>query len=230
MEELHYQWLRRLGAGREQDALLTRRVKRNTCDGLAWRELTLRRLGDFAASDESKREAMQPLITELLAHCRHTAPEGASTHRVIAEWCAVQGLWEQAVESCFEAMALDPANFYTFSMLRGDLRQKVSEACRDALALLPHDHAAKGLAHIFGEMCATQGGVDAFRDTWSRYASYFTGRLEEGEWLEPHHRYLLKTIPELGACLERGDGEGFRRECRRVAKKLFFWRFLRLLK
>lgn len=106
-----------------------------------------------------------------------------------------------------------------FNRRRKKDRLEILASCRDALAILPHDHAAKGLAHLLAEMCALLGDTEAFREAWTRYGVYYTGEVEEGEWLEKEHAHLLREIPRLGRLLDRNDMEAFRKACRQLGKQ-----------
>src|SRR5439155_1403861 len=52
-------------------------------------------------------------------------------------------------------------------------------------------------------------------------AHYFSGALDEGEWFEGQHRYLLRKIPRLAGLLEANETELFRAASREYRETHF---------
>jgi len=91
--------------------------------------------------------------------------------------------------------------------------------CKDALAGIPHDHCAKYLAHVQAEICAVQGNLKAFRETWKEHPAYFTGQRHDSEWFDSRRIHLLKDIPEMAALLEKNQNQSFFEKCGELRNK-----------
>ncbi len=98
----------------KKDRVLLRRVRRNPEDGWAWRELSLRRMADYAAGSERRRERLKPRIWKPLSECDRTAPENPATLRAHAQWHEVQGHWPEALELWLMAAEADPSDLYSY--------------------------------------------------------------------------------------------------------------------
>jgi len=103
----------------------------------------------------------------------------------------------------------------------GTLRD-VRDACRDALAGLPHDHCAKYLAHRQVEACAMLSDEKTLLETWKEHREYFSGKVEEGEWFVDRRRYLLGDVLIAGRALEENDRKAYRK-----IRRGFWWRAVR---
>jgi predicted Zn-dependent protease len=110
---------------------------------------------------------------------------------------------------------------YISCFSRADQTQwnEVFRTCKDALAGLQHDYCAKYLAHVQAEICAVQGDVAGFRNTWETHRAYFTGQRHDSEWFDSRRIHLLKDIPELGAFLEQNQNTSFLQKCGELRKK-----------
>jgi tetratricopeptide (TPR) repeat protein len=115
LEELYCQQLDRAGGPRwKKYSLLLRRVKRNSEDGWAWRELTFCCLYDYESANEQQRERWEPRIIHYLAQCDRTDPESAAARCAHAQWHEVRGQQSEAVGGWLEAIKRDPGNFYGY--------------------------------------------------------------------------------------------------------------------
>ncbi len=115
LEQLYCQYLDRAAVPRwKKYSLLFRRVKRNPEDSWAWRELSFTALADYSSQDERGRKRLQRRIPSLLAQCERTAPQEASTLRVLGLWCEARGEWTQAVSHWLKSIDHEPENFYSY--------------------------------------------------------------------------------------------------------------------
>lgn len=133
LEQLYCQYLDRAPSpSRRKYLLLLRRTKRNPEDSWAWRELAFECLADYAAGDDRRRKRLERRIPAIIAQCERTAPQEASTLRVLAKWSEVRGQWDQAVDLWMESIERDPDNFYSYREVWGCLARpgaEVREQC-----------------------------------------------------------------------------------------------------
>ena len=110
---------------------------------------------------------------------------------------------------------------YVVCFSRSDKRAwaEVRNSCSDALASLQHDHCANFLAHVLAEICAVQGDIQGFRDTWKLYRHYFSGKRKDHEWFDAIRIPLINAIPALGLFLEQKDEQGFLQQCKVLREK-----------
>ena len=100
----------------------------------------------------------------------------------------------------------------SLSPLRSSQLSETLASCQDALLSLPHDHCAKYLVHRMAEACALLDDQSLFMETWSKYKSYFTEKLDQGEWFEANRKYLLAEIPIMAECVEQNRRWAYRRK------------------
>jgi tetratricopeptide (TPR) repeat protein len=94
--------------------LLRRRLKRNSEDGWAWRELAGSYLQQYSYADAKRRKRLAPRIAELIAQCHRTAPDDPSTLRAKASWSEERGEWAKAVDLWIESIDRDPGTPYGY--------------------------------------------------------------------------------------------------------------------
>lgn len=99
--------------------------------------------------------------------------------------------------------------------------EKIRQACRDALAGLPHDHCAKYLAHRLMEACALLSDQAGVKETWHGYRNYFNGKLEEGEWFAQRRSALLTEALVLARALE-DDAKLYKKTVRGMRRRVIF--------
>jgi predicted Zn-dependent protease len=128
----------------KKDLLLARRVKRNSEDSWAWRELAFRRIADYERANATRRERLAPRVEAILTQCERTAPEHPSTLRARAHWFEARQEWRQAIALWFESIDLEPSNFYSYrrawicsAALKPEERQSVLEKIETALQNCP---------------------------------------------------------------------------------------------
>ncbi len=128
----------------KKDLLLARRVKRNSEDSWAWRELAFRRMADYERANESRRERLAPRVEAILKESERTAPEHPSTLRARAHWFETHQDWRQAMALWFESIDREPNNFYSYRRawicsvaLKPEERQAVLDKIETALENCP---------------------------------------------------------------------------------------------
>ncbi len=97
--------------------VLLRRLKRNSEDGWAWRELAFASLSNYESADARQRRRLEPRIDRLLAECDRTAAGDAATLRAHALWLEDKGDWKGAVSGYLEAIRREPENFFAYRRL-----------------------------------------------------------------------------------------------------------------
>jgi len=97
------------------------------------------------------------------------------------------------------------------SRLSRERLDEVIATCRDALALLAHDHCARYLACMGAEALAMAGDREGLLVFWQKYARYFEGLPARGEFFPQSQRYLLYDLPVSVRLLQQNDGPGYRR-------------------
>lgn len=197
LEQLYYDQLALVDSARKPDVLLLRRVRRDTEDGWAWRELAFRRLAEYAESDDSRRKKMHHRIEKLLAQCDRTSPDAAATLRAKALWQEVRGHWPDALTAWFEAIDAEPANFYSY--------RRVWECC----AGMPDAERQKVLEHIERAFLACVGRLSNARDLIFLIAERFglaVAKDAVARWqsLRPNEPELVEAASDL--LLECGGG------------------------
>jgi len=105
--------------------------------------------------------------------------------------------------------------------MRKSQLEKVRDACRDALAGLPHDHCAKYLVHRLLEAYALLGDDKRTLQTWKEQRSYLDGKLAQGEWFSARRKYLLTEAIALGRSLEDNHQKIYRRVVRGLRWRVF---------
>ena len=103
--------------------------------------------------------------------------------------------------------------------------EEMRNACRDALAGLPHDHCAKYLVHRGAEACALLGDRNGLSEIWKEYRNYFSGRLEPGEWFDTKLNYLLGDLLVMGRAMQENDAALYGKMLRDLRWKRFKRRF-----
>jgi tetratricopeptide (TPR) repeat protein len=117
LEELYCAQMDGISAGWKKDLVLARRVKRNSEDGWAWRELTYRRLNDYEHAGTERRAKLHPRIERLLAQCDRVAPEVFATRRAHALWSELRGHLSDAVAGWLKAIEEEPGSFYSYQRI-----------------------------------------------------------------------------------------------------------------
>jgi tetratricopeptide (TPR) repeat protein len=104
---------------------------------------------------------------------------------------------------------------------RNGLRE-ARDTCRDALALLPHDHCARYLVNMQAEAQVLLGDPSGFLETWNSRRSYFEGQPGKEEWMTEKSRRLLGDLPMLARFLEQGDRKLYRSKVRSLRWEAFW--------
>lgn len=99
---------------RKKYSVLLRRLKRNSEDAWAWRELAFTCISDYESKSSRRRRSLARRIPTLLAQCERTAAGDAPTSRVRAQWCEARGEWDAAIEHWLESIRLDPGHGYGY--------------------------------------------------------------------------------------------------------------------
>src|SRR6202008_4356884 len=86
----------------------------NPEDGWAWRELAFCQMFEYDLAGNAKRLRFETRIVAALAECARTAPEGAATTRVQAQWHEARGEWKPAVDLWLKSIDQEPSNFYSY--------------------------------------------------------------------------------------------------------------------
>ena len=197
LEEIYYHRLDSTSGAWKKDLLLRRRVKRNSEDGWAWRELTFRRLADYEIANQRRREKLQPVITSLLAECDRTAPEAPATLRAHAEWLTVRGEWPQAVSAWLRAIDAEPDRFHSYQRIW------------DCSAMLPDAERRAVLQQIEALFLAHPGRLPNARDLVFLIAERFgTGAAEEAAMRWKAQRGDEPELTESAADLLLAEGHG----------------------
>jgi hypothetical protein len=82
------------------------------------------------------------------------------------------------------------------SRIRRDELNEVIGACRDALALLPHDHCARFMAYMEAEALALAGDKHGLMNAWIEYSRFFEGMPDKSEFFPQGQRYLIHELPD----------------------------------
>jgi len=192
LEEIYCHQLDRIGGGWKKDLVLHRRVKRNSEDGWAWRELTFRRLGDYECANLKRREKLHLRITRLLAQCDRTAPKAPATLAAHAEWHAVRGQWSEAVVAWLKAIEAEPSNYHAYRRIwecagrleAGEHRRLYQQV--EPLLLGNAGRLSNAREMLF--LLAEQFGIDAAEEALLRWKSQ---RGDEPEVLEAAADHLV---------------------------------------
>jgi len=193
MESLYCEQLDRLSySSWRKYSVLLRRVKRNSADAWAWRELTFSAIYDFELADGKPRKRLAPRIAHFLQQCAHVAPGDPATLRAHAQWAEARGDWAQAVDQWLEAIDRDPKNMYACRHAwnvasRLDQDQRHAVWTRMEAALLRQ----AGHSHIAGEVLALVAGrfgVTLAEEAASRWGAL---RVDDPEVVEAHADLLL---------------------------------------
>jgi predicted Zn-dependent protease len=209
LEQLYCQYLDRASSpGRRKYLLLLRRTKRNPEDSWAWRELAFECLADYAAGDDRRRKRLERRIPAIIEQCERTAPQEASTLRVLAKWSEVRGQWDQAVDLWLESIERDPDNFYSYREVWG------------CLARLCAEKQEQGWDRISTALLRNPGRLAVARDTIMLAANRFgvaKAELAAITWdsLRPDDPEVTEAAADL--LLEHGSG---RTDAQRAIEKL----------
>ncbi|MEW6744850.1 MAG: C39 family peptidase [Planctomycetota bacterium] len=152
LEEMHYERLSVIGARKEQDVLLDRRVQRNAEDGWAWRELAFRRLDEFDRAAAARRDELRPHIERLLRECDRTAPEHPATQRAHGLWEEVYGHYTEAIRIWLQCIEAEPTSLYSYRRAWDCAASLPSE--RESLVerFEPHLFRCTGHLHVAREL------------------------------------------------------------------------------
>jgi len=128
LEVLYCQYLDQTNSPKwKKYSLLLRRVRRNSEDGWAWRELAFAAISDYESGNDRRRKKLAPRIGKFIVECDRVAPEEAATLRVHAQWCEARGEWAQAVDGWMESIDLEPNSSYSWRQLWDCLARSTSE-------------------------------------------------------------------------------------------------------
>jgi len=82
------------------------------------------------------------------------------------------------------------------SRIRRDQLNEVIGTCRDALALLPHDHCARFMAYMEAEALVLAGDKHGLMTAWIKYSRFFEGMPDKSEFFPQGQRYLIHELPD----------------------------------
>jgi tetratricopeptide (TPR) repeat protein len=97
--------------------VLKARVKRNTDDAWAWRELAFAAIYKFQSADDTHRQRLQPRIVSYLAECDRLTTADAATFRCRGLWHEAQCNWKTARECYLESIRLEPDHSWGYRRL-----------------------------------------------------------------------------------------------------------------
>jgi hypothetical protein len=89
--------------------------------------------------------------------------------------------------------------------------EDVSSICADALAVLPHDHAARYLVYMLAEAQTLQRDFQGLKETGARFGMSFNSHRQEGEYFPKWQMYLNTLLPAAIEALNAGDTQAAKR-------------------
>jgi predicted Zn-dependent protease len=95
-------------------SVLLRRVKRNSEDGWAWRELAFSCVYQYSLANEKRQTRIKRRLANFITQCNRTSPDDVATLRLRAEWQQAQGEWSQAIDLWMIAIGRAPKALYSY--------------------------------------------------------------------------------------------------------------------
>ena len=193
LETAYCELLDRQGNARHKKySLLLHRLRRNSEDGWAWRELASTYISEYAISDEARQSKLWPRIERALAECDRIAPEHAATARVHASWFEARAEWSLATDAGLNAIEREPQYFYSYRQawnccapLDERRRRDVWEKMNFHLQQLP------GALSIARDMSLSLAARFGFDEAWTAASEWQASRPDDPDVLEAVADLLL---------------------------------------